>query len=319
MNLQKLDSIGKRLAALVLCGLVALAVAGCGASATQIAAQNQLTLQMYKETLAHNDKQADRTVQANKDLLALQEKRLTAEAEAKRVKYGAMMTIAVQADAGGKAAIGMALAMEGANGGGKAADEPRLIAAPAPIAPPVLQPIKSTGEVMADLGKAVLNSPLIPTIGQITLGVVQAGVQKAQSRDNAATTQAMYAMFRGVNADTAGALRDLGGHAIDGLTTVGSKPTINITGDDSNVALGGNAVRTNTVQCPQTVGGTAGNGGSGGMAGAGGNAASGGNGGSGAGALGGASGSAGAGGAGGPGASGGPLSIQATSNCTAGK
>lgn len=287
---------------IALCALAALALAGCGATTQQIVAQNDKQVEFAKFALQEETKREIERYKQHAEVLKAIENRKAEEAKAAVVEAGAMMRIAEKADAGGRAAIAVNMSHNAVRRKASAAadDKPAMLPASAPIKLPELQPLKTSGEVLADIGKAALNSPLLPTVGTIALEVVRAGTARQQSRDNAASTQALYAAFTNINGKTVDGMRDLGTAGINGAVTLGSIPRIGNVIGDGNAFFGSVATRTVTVDCPvalNTSGGNAGNGGNG---------------------AGGAAANA-SGGAGGGGAPSGSVAPVANVNCVAGK
>lgn len=321
MKTRQVDLL-RNTAVALMCAALAL-LAGCGATTKEIIAQNDKQIEMAKFAMQQETARETERLKANAQVLVEVERRKTAEAKAAETQAHVAYLIAEKADAGGKAAIAVNLSHNAARAKAAAEPAPALLAAAAPIKLPEMQPLKTGAELWVDFGKTALNSPLIPTLGNVGLGLIQAGVTKAQSRDSAATQQALYGAFKDVNGQSVGAVRDVGVAAIGGLTDAAKEPRIIAqAGGDVSIAVNGSVAN---VKCPAQLTGSAGNGAPGGAGGAGGLGAPGGlagNGGTGANAAGGAGGNGGLGGAGGlgaPGGAGGANNQAAVTNCTAGK
>lgn len=232
MKTQKLDSFAFRRAALVCAAFAALAVAGCGASTTQLVRQADAQVALTKAAWAEDAKRETERINANANVAIAREKRLAEEAATKRVKYVAMQNIAASSDAGGKAAIATALALERDDGVAQAAPL-ALAQAAAPVVVPQIPALKTDAELFVDFTKAVLNSPLIGTVGQVALGVVQSRANTDVARINAATQIAQSNNSLAATVSTNGSFVGMGNSI---AATAASGNTANVT--IANAGLG---------------------------------------------------------------------------------
>lgn len=256
----------KRITTLIIALIAALALAGCTTTGELegVRAQRDVALAIIKE----NSAAADRAAARRADLAMEREKRLTAEAEAKKTKAHVAYLIADKADAGGKAAIAVTLALA-QDAQPPAQDLERVAPPPAPMPVPTITVPKSAWDKgmdvfdrfvgLADRGLKVWS---IAKAAQ-----TQVDLMRLQEDGNTARNGQMWGGIRDLSNSTRDVAHD--GFVLGG--TLGARATteINVNGNNNNV--GGrdatNTIVTNTNNCTSAPGG---NGGGTGQAGGGG-------------------------------------------------